>query len=75
MNWIGWVIFTVLLSMLLVLMIVPYVVLGMGWGILSTGMVYLYINFLIWLICEGELSYWQVMYIPFLNLWDWIRGR
>jgi len=74
MNWIGWTVLSVLLSIVIFLLVIPFILLGFYWGIFILIISYLYMNCLFWLICEGELSYWYIMKVPFMNLWDWIKG-
>lgn len=73
MNWIGWTVLSVLLSIMLFLLMIPYILLGISWGIFITIIFYFYMNGLFWLVCRGEVSYWNIMKLPFVNLYDWFK--
>ena len=75
MNWIGWTVLIVLLSMLLYLLIIPFVVVGVGWGIFVIVISYFYMNALFWIVCRGELPYWYIIKTPYVDLWDWIKSK
>ena len=75
MNWIGWTVSSILIGILLFLLVIPYVILGFGWGIFVTIVSYFYFNFLFWLVGIGEVSYWHIMKLPFEGLWCWIRNK
>jgi len=73
MNSAGYFILGISLSVLLFLLVLPYIVLGFWWGILVTIISYFWFNFLAWIVCDGEISYLKIMIIPFERLLEWIK--
>ena len=73
MNWIGWTVFSILIGILLFLLVIPYIVIGFGWGVFVTIVNYFYFNFLIWMVVAGEVSYWYIMKLPFMTLMELIK--
>lgn len=75
MNWVGWTIASVCISILLFLVIIPFVVLGFWWGMFCFTIEYLYMGFLVWIIGSGEVSYRYVLALPFTNFWEWFTEK
>lgn len=71
MSWIGWVVFSILVAILLFLFSIPFVFnVWVGVGCLVFG--YLFFVFLIW-ITDPEMSLMTITRMPFVSLFNLIK--